>query len=254
MLQVGGAIIGLAIEASDGRIGTVSDFLFDDRTWQVRWLVVDTGGWLPGRQVLVHPSSIGQTDYQRGTMPVALTKQQVKASPDILQDEPVSRQMQSRLYDYYGWDPYWGGGYLGLGSTEAALMLAPWHDAAVMRDAAVTGSLADDADPNLRSVAALKGYHIQVSDGEIGHVEDFLIDDAVWCVRYLIVDTSNWWFGQHVLVSPHAVKAINWSDRQVSLDSTRAQVKASPPWDRQVTVDQAYAARLHTHFGWPDYI
>jgi len=254
MLQVGAALIGLGIEASDGRIGTVSDFLFDDRTWQVRWLVVDTGGWLPGRQVLVHPSSIGQTDYQRGTMPVALTRQQVKASPDLLQDAPVSRQLQSRLYDYYGWDPYWGGGSLGVAAVDATLMPDPWYHAAVMDEAAAIGSAADDADPNLRSVAAVKGYHIHARDGEIGHIEDFLIDDTVWTARYLIVDTSNWWFGQHVLVSPHAVKAIDWGERQVSLDVTREQIKASPPWDRQVTIDQAYAARLHKHFGWPDYI
>ena len=122
MLEVGSALKGYAIEASDGRIGTVGDFLFDDRTWKVRWLVVDTGTWLTGRKVLVHPSAIGRADYERRELSVSLTKSQVKGSPDILQDQPVSQQMERRLYDYYGWDPYWGDNYFGMGSMDIALV------------------------------------------------------------------------------------------------------------------------------------
>ena len=121
MLLVGSALKGYAIAASDGRIGTVSDFLFDDRTWKVRWLVVDTGNWLPGRMVLIHPSAIGQADYERRELAVTLTMEKVKGSPDLMQDQPVSQQMEYHLYDYYGWDQYWGG---------ASYFGAPWSSAA----------------------------------------------------------------------------------------------------------------------------
>ena len=105
MLGVGSALKGYRIEARDGAIGIVSDFLFDDRTWKVRWLVVDTGNWLTGRLVLVHPSAIGRANYIERVLPVRLTKAQVEASPDVLQDRPVSRQNEFNLNDYYGWDP-----------------------------------------------------------------------------------------------------------------------------------------------------
>lgn len=116
MLLAGSAFKGLVIEAKDGRIGTFSDMLFDDRTWKLRWMVVDTGNWLPGRKVLLHPSVISLDDFARGELSVRLTKQQVRDSPDIRQDQPVSRQMQDTLYGHYGWDPMWGGGnYFGGG-------------------------------------------------------------------------------------------------------------------------------------------
>jgi hypothetical protein len=165
----------------------------------------------------------------------------------------VSQQMQSSLYDYYGWDPYWAGSYFGVGSMDATFPPSPYYSAVGAREAAETASEADDADPHLRSVSAVKGYHIRASDGEIGHIQNFLIDDAVWSIRYLIVDTSNWWFGKHVLVSPYAVKTIEWSDRAVSLEVDRDQVKASPPWNPADRIDQAYEERLHKHYGWPGY-
>jgi sporulation protein YlmC with PRC-barrel domain len=256
MLLVVSALKGYAIEASDGRLGTVSDFLFDDVTWKVRWLVVDTGAWLTGHKVLVHPSAIGQMDNDRRRLPVALTKAQVEASPDILQDQPVSRQMEDHLYDYYGWDPRWGGSsYFGTnpGAIASPLSPPPYFGGAAVREAAGDDPRADDGDPHLRSIAVVTGYHIHASDGEIGHVENFLVDDARWDVRYLIIDTRNWWPGQHVLISPYAVQDISWPDHQIRLDVARDQVKASPPWDPLDKIDQAYERRLHDHYGWCGY-
>lgn len=115
MLRVVSGLKGYGIEASDGSLGTVADFLFDDRTWRIRWLVVDTGTWLSGRKVLVHPSAIGQADDDHKQLPVTLTKAQVHDSPNILQDRPVSMQMEADLFGYYGWDPMWGAGLGGAG-------------------------------------------------------------------------------------------------------------------------------------------
>jgi hypothetical protein len=256
MMLVGSALKGFAIEASDGKIGTVSDFLFDDRTWKIRWMVVDTGGWLTGRKTLVHPSAIGKPDYRREEIVVRLTKQQVKDSPEILSDAPVSRQMETNLYGYYGWDPLWGGGnYLGdyYSGMGGAFDPSPYRFDSGLLEADRTGSSLDDGDPHLRSVTAVVGYHIQATDGPMGHVENFLVDDETWGIRYLIIDTKNWWPGQHVLISPYAVRAISWSDRDVTLDVTRDKVKSSPVWEPAEMIERDYEERLHGYYGWPGY-
>ena len=254
MMLVGSALKGFAIEASDGKIGTVSDFLFDDKAWKIRWMAVDTGGWLTGRKTLVHPSAIGQPNYRREEVPVRLTKDQVESSPDILSDEPVSRQMETSLYGHYGWDPLWGGGnyFGGYASGMGGAFDPPSYrfDSGVL-EADHSASVARDGDPHLRSLAAVVGYHIQAKDGPIGHVENFLVDDDTWGIRYLVIDTKNWWPGKHVLMSPHAVREISWSARDVTLDVTRDQVKNSPAWDPAAMVDRVYEAELHGHYGWP---
>jgi sporulation protein YlmC with PRC-barrel domain len=253
MLEVGSALKGYAIEASDGRIGTVDDFLFDDRTWKIRWLVVDTGSWLTGRKVLIHPSAIGRADYERRQLSVSLTKSQVKGSPDLLQDQPVSQQMERSLYDYYGWDPYWGDNYFGMGSMVSPLSPSPYFTETASRENAAIVLGLNDGDPHLRSIAAVSGYHIHASNGQVGHVENFLIDDATWGIRYLIIDTRNWWPGVHVLMSPYAVREINWSKHQVRLDVSREQVKSGPLWNPVDIIDQTYEKRLHSHYDWPGY-
>lgn len=255
MLLVAGALKGYAIEASDGRIGTVSDFLFDDRTWMMRWLVVDTGAWLTGRKVLIHPSAIGPADYVRERLPVSLTRAQVEASPDIQHDAPVSRQMERNLYGYYGWDPMWGGGSYFAGYPDiigAPALLSPGYGGALGLATAQAGPQ-PDGDPDLRSAIAVIGYHIHATDGAIGHLENLLIEDTNWSVRYLIVDTKNWWPGQHVLVSPYAVREISWPDREIHTTLTRERIRASPAWNPLELVERSYEQRLHSHYGWPGY-
>ncbi|WP_131196229.1 PRC-barrel domain-containing protein [Lichenihabitans psoromatis] len=250
MLLAVSALKGYAILASDGRIGSVSDVLFDDESWRLRWLVVDTGTWLSERKVLVHPSAIGVVDHDRQELPIRMSKAQIERSPDISRDRPVSLQMQGQLYDYYGWDPVWGGsGYFGGGLGLVGSSGYSGMGATPMPN----GHGSDDGDPHLRSTTAVTGSHLEATDGEIGHVENMLIDDAGWDVRYLIVDTRNWWFGQHVLISPYAVKSISWSDRTIQLDVTRASVKASPAWVPTAMIDQVYEKRLHNHYGWQGY-
>lgn len=253
MLLITSALKGYAIEASDGRLGTVSDFLFDDKTWKVRWLVVDTGTWLSGRKVLIHPSAIGKVDDEQQELPVTLTKAQVERSPGIAQDQPVSRQMEANMYDYYQWDSGWGGSYFGAGAIAAPLAAPPYFGETAVLEAERAESGWDSGDPHLRSVAEVAGYHVHATDGQIGHLETFRIDDAGWDIRYLIIDTRNWWPGKHVLMSPYAVREISWSERRIRLDVTRSQVKASPPWDPMDIIDQAYEKRLHSYYFWPGY-
>jgi hypothetical protein len=254
MLLAASSFKGLLIQAQDGHIGAFSDFLFDDRTWKLRWMVVDTGSWLPGRKVLVHPSAIGSIDLDRGELPVTLTKQQIQNSPDIQQDQPVSRQFQDTLYGYYGWDPMWGGGNYfggGMGGIGWPLAPVPAYRESSLPEAERAGTQHDAADPHLRSISAVSGYHLQATDGSIGHVENFMLESDDWGIRYLIADTRNWWVGQHVLLSPYAVKSVSWPDRDLTLDITRAQVKGSPAWEPATIINRAYEERLHGYYGWP---
>jgi len=253
MLLVAAALKGYAIEASDGKIGTVGDLLFEDTTWQVRWLVADTGTWLSPRKVLLHPSAIEQIDHENQVLRFGLSKQAIEASPDILAHQPVSEQMENKLYDYYGWDPAWGGNYFGGGAIASPFSSPPYFGGATVREAEGFGREVEKGDPHLRSINEVDGYHILANDGEIGHVENLLIDDVSWGIHYFIVDTRNWWFGQHVLVSPYAVLKIDWEASQVSLDVDREQVKSSPPWDPLALIDADYQRRLHGHYRWPGY-
>jgi hypothetical protein len=254
------SIKGRRIEADDGPIGHVADFLFDDRTWKVRWLVIDTGGWISGQKILLHPSVIIPADDGHGPVGVHLTKSQIAASPGILSDAPVSRQMQDQVYGYYGWDPLWGNGnYFGGYPYGMGYPLAPMYTpgrlydegAALQADREATRL--DDADPHLRSAVEVIGYHMAAKDGSVGHVQDFVTETSNWGLRYLIIDTRNWWPGNRVLLSPYAVKSINWADQQVLTDVTREQVKGSPPWEPAHPVDRDYEVRLHGYYNWPGY-
>jgi hypothetical protein len=232
-------LTGFQVVGSDDRIGTVKDFLFVDDRWKVRWLVVDTGTWLPGRKVLLHPSAIADVDYDRQEVRTLLTKRQVEGSPDIREDQKLSKDLESRLLAHYGWDPDWGA------SLFSATSEAP---------PALPGAVVEPVDnPHLRSFQAIKNYRMRATDGEIGSVEDFLVDRAGWNVRYLIVATGKWLIGKEVLLAPYAVVAIDRLNGEIVLNVTRDQVKNSPEWDPVQLIDQPYERRLHDHYGWPIY-
>ncbi len=253
MLRNASAVSGYAIIASDGHLGTVSDFLFDDTTWLIRWLVVETGNWLSGRKVLLPAFALGHLNLERREFSVRLTRQQVKDSPDIDTERPVSRQMETGIYDYYGWSPYWasgadmgGWGYgYGYGGGAVAPFPSPGSS---RREVNIVAARRSDDDPHLRSTEAISGYHIHAKDGEIGHVEDVLIEEADWSIHYLIVDTKNWWPGKKVLVSPRSVREIDWADNLVNIDLDRQKVKDGPAYDSSLTVDRAYEQHFHNYY------
>lgn len=249
MLRNASAIHGYAVGASDGRLGTVSNFLFDDASWSVRWLVVDTGHWLAGRKVLLPVSVLGHLDPDKREFSVRLTMKQIEDSPGIDTDRPVSRQMESNIYSHYGWSPYWGAGYGMGGFAYMGAGMAPVVSPQASRRAEEIGeNQRKHDDPHLRSIDEVSGYHIQASDGEIGHVADFLLEDADWSIHFLIVDTKNWWPGKKVLISPRLAQEIDWTNNLVHLGVDRQRVKDSPPYDSSTTVDQAYETVFRSHY------
>ena len=249
MLRNASAIHGYAIAASDGHLGTVSDFLFDDVSWLIRWLVVDTGTWLTGRKVLLPAFALGHLDPARREFVVRLTMQEVKDSPDIDTKRSVSRQMEASIYDHYSWSPYWGAGlYMG-GYGDGGGLMAPLSSRGSMRrDEDMAAVRRGGDDQHLRSFEAITGYHIHTSDGDIGHVEDFLVEEADWAIHYLVVDTKNWWPGKRVLVSPRSVAEIDWTDSLVKLNVSRRSVKDSPAYDASKTVDRTYEKQFHKYY------
>jgi hypothetical protein len=237
---------GYTIAAVDRDVGSVHTFYFDDARWTVRYLVVDTGGWLP-QLVLISPIAIGHADWGSRRLSVNLTKDQVEHSPSFNTDKPVSRQHELDYHNYYGWPAYWMGPYLW-GSSMYPLALA-----SAAPPAPVAVAEQNPADQHLRSADEVIGYHLQATDGEIGHVADFIVDDETWQFRYVVVDTSNWWFGNEVLVSPDWIDRVSWPDRRVSVNLAKETVKGSPRWDASAPVNRAYEERLYDYYGRPAY-
>ena len=238
-------LIGYTIRANDGDIGTVSEFYFDDNGWTIRYLVVDTGGWLSGRKVLISPIALAKPDWESRTFPVKLTKEQVLNSPSIDTDKPVSRQHETELHGYYGWPIYWGSGPVFGGVQASPLMMME----TVKEDEAPPEE--PESDTHLRSTSQVTGNHIEATDGEIGHVEDFIVDEETWAIRYLLVDTRNWLPGRRVLVSPRWIKRVSWAESRVFVDLTRDAIKNSPEFDPRKPVTFDYEGKLHDYYGWP---
>ena len=236
-------LTGIAIGARDGDIGKVHSFLFDDQSWVIRYLVVDTGRWLPGRKVLIAPTALGRPDWQARVFPVNLTKEQVRHSPDIDTDKPVSRQREAELRKYYDWAPYWGVGY--------GLDLPPGQYVEADRGTVAVESVRSDV--HLRSANEVRGYRIHAADGEIGHVEDFLVSDEEWVIRYLVADTGRWLPGRSVLISPDWVRDIGWDEREVWVDVTKQAIEDSPPYEETDAVSREYETRMYDYYGRPKY-
>ena len=217
---------GFGIEARDGPIGRVQEMLFDDHRWVVRYLVVDTSKWLPGRKVLISPISVDAIDGIARRVLLPLDRDCIGHGPEIQADEPVSRQKEAAFHAYYGYGPYWAGpGVWGVAVYPRELRpLPPTSAWAVPEDEAQS----QQGDPHLRSTREVIGYHIAASDGEIGHVDDFILDDGFFTIRHVVVDTSNWPGGRSVLLSPSSILAINWSGRKVHVDASVERVRRSP--------------------------
>jgi hypothetical protein len=249
---------GRGIGATDGAIGKVDDFYFDDESWVIRYVVVDTSKWLGGREVLISPYSIDRMDRLAETLPVTVTKDQVRNSPSIDSDKPVSRQYERGYLGYYGYPYYWGG--IGLWGDQSypgtRLTGTPQIDGIYQGYLKAPSEGTAHGDSHLRSCEAVKGYHLHAKDGDIGHVEGFLIDDSTWSVRYVIVNTSNWWLGHQVLVSPEWIRDVNWSESLVTVDLDRISIKNSPNYDSALVPLRSSEDALYRHYGrhgyWPE--
>jgi hypothetical protein len=234
MLIVTKQIRGCSIQGADGPVGEVRDLLFDGRYWKVRYLDVDTGGWLKGRRVILSPEVIEAADYTTRRLATRLTRSQVENSPPVEADLPVSRKKEMELAQYYAWGAYWANIEIAGGAGEP------------------------DEETSLRSARAVSGYYIHATDGEIGHVDDFVVDDEAfeggpWEIRYLVVDTRNWLPGRHVLLPPLWAESIDWNLRQIRVGLPREMIENSPAYDPDAPINRQYEEVFYDYYGRPKY-
>jgi len=250
MLSSVAHLVGATLAARDGAIGHVTAAYFDDQEWAIRYLVVEAGSWLAGREVLISPYSVTHYHAADRSLDVSLTRRQVEDSPDIDTHQTVTRQHERDYLDYYAYPRYWEGGALwGMDPFPSLPLVLPTQanmEAQInMRERDIL-----EGDRHLRSSVDVTGYEITATDGSLGHVADFLFEGASWSIRYLVVDTRNWWpGGKKVLIGTRWIERIDWSDRSVHLDLSRARIQSSPEFDQAALVDRDFESRLHRAHG-----
>jgi len=239
MLNTAKTLTGYKLDSLDGEIGKVKEFYFDDRHWAIRYLVANTGNWLTGRHVLISPHALVAAIKEEKHIAIDLTRKQIEESPSLNSDKPVSRQFEEAYYGYYGWPMYWSG----------PNMWGAYPYIVRDREKRKEPNQGEKSwDAHLRSTDAVRGYHIQATDGEIGHVEDFIIDDETWAIRYLVIDTRNWWPGKKVLVSPHWIERVSWNESKVFVKLTRESIKQSPEYTEASLITRDYETGLFGHY------
>lgn len=237
MLRKTEALRKYTLGAVDGEIGKVKDFYFDDRFWTVRYLVADTGNWLEERPVLISPYALVSVDDEREIITTNLTMEQIENSPPADSDKPVSRQFETLYHEYYQWPAYWYGSFAWGAYPYPALVqerISQEHEMSW--------------DSHLRSVGEVDGYGVAALDGDIGHIAGFVIDDEDWAIRYLVVDTRNWWPGKHVPISPQWIARVGWDDQKVHVDLARDTIKDAPEYPRDSAITREYEVELFLHY------
>ncbi|MFZ5825054.1 MAG: PRC-barrel domain-containing protein [Bacillota bacterium] len=220
----------------------------DDQSWTVRYVVADTGSWLVSKRVLIAPEALSEPDWAGMVFPVKITREQVENSPDVDTAMPVSREKELEYRRHFRWPAYWPAP--GIGQVT--------HPVPLGREGVVVAERPPKAPPekketssHLRSISEVKGYGIMAVDGALGHVEDFVVDDETWAVRYLVVDTRNWLPGKKVLVATDWIDWVSWEEKQVRIDLTRQQIQDAPEYDPRAPVNREYEVRLYDYYGRP---
>jgi len=227
------------LDSLDGEIGKAIEFYFDDKHWAVRYLVADAGNWLSDRQVLISPQAISSVNKEEEQIEINLTKKQIEDCPPLESDLPVSRQYEEEFYRYFGWPVYWAGPNMwGI----YPYIMNIYEIDAVLPETPKTG------DPDLRSTNDVNGHQIQAEDGMIGHVEDFIIDDNNWSIRYLIIETRNWLPGKKVLISPEWIERVSWGESKVFVKLCCETIRQSPEYTEESLLTRDYETILHRHY------
>lgn len=244
MLKGINALDGFKIHAEDGEIGKLEDVYFDDEKWTVRYFVLRTGSWLFGKEVLLSPISLKRIDWHAHEIIVKLTMEQVKKSPSVETEKPISKQQEYEFSRYFGFPVYWGGaGFWGDAMHPGALYVPPEELAEEDEEKK------KEYDHHLRSVREVCGYRIHAQDGEIGHVEDFILDDEKWVIRYMEVHTRGLLHGKKVILSPKWIEKVDWAQAEVCVGLKKEIIKNAPEFDPTKPIDRDYEEKLFDYYG-----
>jgi sporulation protein YlmC with PRC-barrel domain len=239
---------GYKLNCIDGEIGEVKEFYFDDHHWTIRYLIADTGNWLTGRKVLISPYAMVSVNAPEQYITLNLTKKQIEDSPSLHSDEPVSRHFEKKYYGYYQWPIYWAGASMWGTSGHYPLIANDSKDENSEELTEVHEDKEKEWDQHLCSTRDVTGYNIQATDGKIGHVTDFIIDDETLAIRYLVINTSNWWSGKKILISPKWISSVSWEDSKVFVGLELEEVKNSPEYTDMSLLNRDYEDKLHNHY------
>lgn len=242
MLIKAKALKGYKLDAIDGEIGEVKEFYFDDEYWTIRYLVVNTGNWLTDRQVLISPYALDSVNKETKRISIKLSKKHIEDSPTLDKDNPITRQFEEVYSGFFGWPAYWRG------TSTWGCYSKIIRDSRDWKDWEKPNEPEKPRDPRLCNTNNVTGYHIQANDGEIGSVDDFIIDDKTWAIRYLIIDTQNWWSGKKVLISPQWIDFVSWDESKVIINLSRESIRKSPEYSEEILLTRNYEAKLHSYY------
>ena len=246
-------MIGYPIEATDGVVGKVKDTLFDDRHWRLRYVVVDTGTWLPKKKVLLSPFHLKEleTGWVGNCLKVVLNKAQVEGSPELKEHEPVSMQFEEEYAKYYDLPTYWMDPYLFGGAAIPSSIGPEYSPKGEAERQAHEFRMRQIAGEHLRSAHEIMGYHIHAKDDSFGHVEDFVLDDSNWRLQYLVIDTKNWLPGKPSLIDIGWAESFDWETKTANVDLTRKQIEMAPRFDPFDPVNEDENHKLYDYYGKP---
>lgn len=250
MLIKSKALKGYKLQSLDGEIGKVEQFYFDDHHWTIRYMIANTGGWLMDWQVLISPYSLMSVNYEERFISINLTKKKIEESPLLESDKPVSMQYEEQYYQYYGQPLYWGGSFMWGASPyiQNDIYLSSFENSEGQKKAEENLTKQHSWDPHLRSTDTVRGYKIRGTDGDIGHIDDFVIDDKNWAIRYLIIDTKDLWPAKKVLISPKWIERIDWTHSVAFVNVSCEDIMKSPEYTESFSLTRGYEADLHQFY------
>jgi sirohydrochlorin ferrochelatase len=254
MLRSVHELTNYVLSALDGEIGRCKDFLFDSERWALRYLIADTGKWIPRRKVLVSPVSLGHANHAERRLHVHLTRAEIEAAPPLGDGEPITRSHEVAFARHYGFPFYWAGASLwGFAATPYELRQPEDSRAPEPSGRAFPPRSSDDLerDSNIYSVGEVLGFRVAATDGDLGGISDFIVDDDTWALDYVVVDTHPFWPGRRVLLAPSWIRSLDWHTKRAAVDLTRKQVEGSPPFDPAMPVNRRYEERLYDYYGRP---
>jgi hypothetical protein len=255
-------ITGYTLQEMDDVIGTCNDFLFDDGLWVIRYMVADTGSWLKHHKVLITPGSLGEPDWQTERLAVKLTREQIESCPPIDAHAPISREYEITYHEHFEIPFYWMGadfregipGANGVINTVDDLPDVDEEVAALVNDSeTVAPTPADPGEGQLRSATEIMNYSVSASDTNAGRVEDIIIDDNSWVIRYLAIDTGHVMPDRKVLINTEWIESVSWEKECVTIDLTLDAIHECPHYDPDEAVNREYEVRLYDYHGRPRY-
>jgi hypothetical protein len=205
-----GSLFGWPLHASNGEIGRLKDCFFDDHHWSVRYFVVRPGGRVGFSGVLILPNSVNTPDWTSRRLYVRLSSEQVRSSPHYWTSEPLA-----------------------------------WLETHASSSSSSRESL-DHQESRMRSMLEILGYHLHARDGHLGHVDDLLVNDRNWHIRYLQITTAR---GRRTVLIPSDYVRVDGFDSTILVDVSTVVVASAPRWNPSQAVTRMYEERLRTHYG-----